>query len=148
LNVVSWHTGVPFTAYLGGGASNNSGTGANFSERAEQIGNPNVGLCGGTALDFFNTNAFAVPAQATYGNERRGAIEGPCSFSWSASLAKSFRYGPRERQHRVDIRWEVQNLTNTPSFSGISTTFGAAIFGQVTSAGAMRTMDVMLRFNF
>jgi trimeric autotransporter adhesin len=148
MNMVTWHTGLPFTAYLGGGASNNSGTGANFSERAEQVGDPNMGLCGGTALNFFNTNAFAVPAAGTYGNERRGAIEGPCSFSWNVSLAKSFRYGPRERQHHIDIRWEVQNLTNTPTFSGISTTVGASIFGQVTSASAMRTMDVMLRFNF
>ena len=147
-NIVTWHTGSPFTAYLGGGAANNSGTGANFSERAEQVGDPNVGICGGTALDFFNAGAFAVPAAGTYGNERHGAIEGPCSFSWNASLAKSFRFGPREQQHRVDVRWEVQNLTNTPSFNGISTTLGSAIFGQVTSAGSMRSMDVMMRFNF
>jgi len=147
-NLVTWHTGNPFTAYLGGGASNNSGTGANFSERAEQEGDPNVGICGGSALDFFNTSAFATPTQGTYGNERRGAIEGPCSFSWNVSLAKSFRFGPRERQHHVDVRWEVQNLTNTPSFTGISTTFGSAIFGQVTAAGAMRTMDAVVRFNF
>jgi hypothetical protein len=147
-NIVTWHTGSPFTAYLGGGASNNSGTGANFSERAEQVGDPNMGICGGTALNFFNTGAFAVPATGTYGDERRGAIEGPCSFSWNASLAKSFRFGPRERQHHVDVRWEVQNLTNTPSFSGIATTLGSSIFGQVTSAGSMRTMDVMMRFNF
>jgi trimeric autotransporter adhesin len=99
-------------------------------------------------LDFFDTGAFAVPAAGTYGNERRGAIEGPCTFSWNAALAKSFRFGPRERQHHLDVRWEVQNLTNTPSFSGISTTLGSPLFGQVTSAASMRTMDVFLRFNF
>jgi trimeric autotransporter adhesin len=148
MNLVTWHTGSPFTAYLGGGAANNTGTGANFSERAEQVGDPNLGICGGTALDFFNTGAFAVPQAGTYGNERRGAIEGPCSFSWNLSLAKSFRFGPRERQHSVMARWEVQNVTNTPSFSGISTTVGSPLFGQVTSAGSMRTMDVVLRFNF
>jgi trimeric autotransporter adhesin len=148
MNLVTWHTGSPFTAYLGGGASNNTGTGANFSERAEQVGNPNVGICGGSVLDFFNTSAFTVPAAGTYGNERRGAIEGPCALSWNISLAKSFRFGPRERQHHIDARWEVQNLTNTPSFSGISTTFGSPLFGQVTSAASMRTMDIMLRFNF
>lgn len=148
MNMVTWHTGTPLTAYLGGGAANNTGTGANFSERAEQVGNPNVGLCGGSPLDFFNTAAFAVPAAATYGNERRGAIEGPCSLSWNLSLAKSLRFGPRERSHSLMIRWEVQNVTNTPSFSGLETTVGSPLFGQVTSAGSMRTMDVMLRFNF
>lgn len=148
MNMVTWHTGTPFTAYLGGGASNNSGTGANFSERADQVGDPNVGVCGGSVLNFFNTGAFVVPAAGTYGNERRGAIEGPCSFSWSASLAKSFRFGPRERQRSITARWEVQNLTNTPSFTGLSTTLGSPLFGQINAAGAMRSMDVMLRFNF
>jgi trimeric autotransporter adhesin len=148
MNLITWNTGTPFTAYLGGGASNNTGTGANFSERAEQVGDPNVGLCGGSALDFFNARAFAVPPSGTYGNQRRGSIEGPCSFSWNVSLAKSFRFGPRERQHSVMARWEVQNLSNTPTFTGLATTVGSSLFGQVTSAGSMRTMDVMLRFNF
>lgn len=148
MNMVMWHTGTPYTAYLGGGAANNSGTGANFSERAQQVGDPNSGICGGSALDFFNTGAFAVPAAGTYGNERRGAIEGPCSFSWNMSLAKSFRFGPRERQHFLTARWEVQDLTNTPSYSGLSTTVGSPLFGQITSAGAMRSMSMSLRFNF
>jgi Carboxypeptidase regulatory-like domain len=148
MNMVSWHTGTPFTAYLGGGAANNSGTGANFSERAEQVGDPNAGICGGPALGFFNTSAFAVPAAGTYGDERRGAIQGPCSFSWNLSLAKSFRFGPRERQRSITARWEVQNLTNTPTYTGLSTTVGSPLFGQVNEAGSMRSMNFMLRFNF
>jgi trimeric autotransporter adhesin len=145
-NIVTWQTGVPYTAYLGGTSSDN-GTGASFSLRAEQIGNPNVGLCGNSPLDFFNTAAFTTPAATTYGNERRGSIEGPCKFNWNASLAKSFRFGPQERHH-LDIRWEIQNLSNTPSFTGLSTLLGSSSFGRVTSAGTMRTMDVMMRYNF
>ncbi len=145
-NIVTWQTGTPATAYLGGTASDN-GTGASFSLRADQIGDPNVGICGGSPLAYFNTAAFATPAATSYGNERRGAIEGPCKFNWNASLAKSFRFGPQERHH-LDIRWEVQNLSNTPSFSGLSTTLGSSSFGRVTSAASMRTMDVMARFNW
>jgi hypothetical protein len=145
-NIVTWQTGTPVTAYLGGTASDN-GTGASFSLRPDQIANPDLGICGGSPLAFFNTAAFATPAAGMYGDERRGAIEGPCKFSWNASLAKSFRFGPRERHH-LDIRWEVQNLTNTPAFSGVSATLGSSSFGRVTSAGSMRTMDVMARFNF
>ena len=62
-NIVTWQTGTPFTAYLGGTASDN-GTGASFSLRAEQIGDPNVGICGGSPLGFFNTAAFTTPACA------------------------------------------------------------------------------------
>src|ERR1700722_15520704 len=145
-NIVTWQTGNPVTAYLGGLASDN-GTGASFSLRADQVGDPNVGICGGTPLSFFNTAAFATPARTVYGNERRGAIEGPCKFNWNASLAKSFRFGPQERHH-LDVRWEVQNLSNTPSFSGLSTTLGSTSFGRVTAAGTMRTMDITMRYNF
>ena len=145
-NIVTWQTGNPVTAYLGGLASDN-GTGASFSLRADQIGNPNLGICGGSPLSFFNTAAFATPAPTVYGNERRGAIEGPCKFNWNASLGKSFRFGPQERHH-LDIRWEVQNLSNTPSFSGLSTTLGSTSFGRVTAAGTMRTMDITMRYNF
>ena len=145
-NIVTWQTGTPVTAYLGGTASDN-GTGANFSLRPDQVENPDLGTCGGSPLSFFNTTAFATPPTGQYGNEHRGAIEGPCKFNWNMSLAKSFRFGPRERHH-LDIRWEVQNLTNTPAFSGVSATTGSSSFGRVTSAGSMRTMDVMARFNF
>ena len=30
----------------------------------------------------------------------------------------------------------------------MGTTLGSTVFGRVTGAGSMRTMDVMLRFNF
>jgi hypothetical protein len=46
------------------------------------------------------------------------------------------------------LRWEVQNFTNTARFSGLGATLGSTIFGRVTSAASMRTMDMMLRFNF
>lgn len=146
LNIVTWHTGTPFTALLGGTASDN-GTGAAFSLRPDRISNPNEGICGGSSLAYFNTAAFATPATNQYGDEQRGSIEGPCSFSWNMSLAKSFRFGPQER-HRIDIRGEVQNLTNTPSFNGLATTLGSTLFGRVTSAASMRTMDAQVRFNF
>jgi Carboxypeptidase regulatory-like domain len=158
-NVITWQTGNPFTVLLGGNAANNSGTGSNFSERADlcrldgtcegATGSPNFGICGGSSLAFFNTGAFTVPAPGTFGNERRGTVEGPCSFSWNFSLAKGILFGgSRERHHRVEVRWEIQNLTNTPKFTGLGTTFGSTLFGRVTSAASMRTMDLMLRFNF
>jgi hypothetical protein len=145
-NIVTWRTGTPFTALLGGSASDN-GTGASFSLRPNQLNDPNFGICGGSPLGYFNTTVFAQPAPTQYGNERRGSIEGPCSFNWNVSLAKGFRFGPQER-HRIDIRWEVQNLTNTPSFNGLGTLVGSTLFGRVTSAASMRTMDAQIRLNF
>src|ERR1700676_2268418 len=89
LNIITWRTGNPFTALLGGTASDN-GTGASFSLRPDRGGNPNEGICGGQPLSFFHTGSFAAPSATQYGDEQRGSIEGPCSFTWNVSLAKSF----------------------------------------------------------
>ncbi len=159
-NIFTWQTGTPFTVLLGGVASDN-GTGANFSLRPDMTGNPNLGICGGSPAAFFNTKVFALPTDAggnlTYGNEARGSVEGPCQFSWNASLGKSFRFGPEQRRV-INVSWQVQNLTNTPNFTGIGTQFipagngsslgpSSSFFGRVTSAGSMRTMSLMVRFN-
>jgi hypothetical protein len=167
-NIFTWQTGTPFTALLGGVASDN-GTGVNFSLRPNIVGDPNLGICGGSPAAFFNTKAFALPTDSsgnlTYGDEDRGSIEGPCTFNWNAGLSKSFRFGPEQR-HVMNIEWQVTNLTNTANYTGIGTTLPCAtgtsgvitcgvtatsepsFFGRVTSAGSMRTMDLMVRFNF
>jgi trimeric autotransporter adhesin len=177
-NIFTWQTGTPFTILLGGVASDN-GTGANFSLRPDLIGDPNKGLCGGSPAAFFNTGVFTLPTDASgnlaYGDEARGAVEGPCQFNWNASLAKTIRFGP-DRRHNLNLSWQITNLTNTPSYTGIGTTlpcFGTAgtgsgtgdasgivcgagtgagsgfsLFGRVSSAGAMRAMVMQARFNF
>ena len=180
-NIVTWQTGTPDTVLLGGVASDN-GTGANFSLRPNLIGDPNLSICGGSPSHFFNTSVpqvFSLPTDAsdnlTYGDEPRGAVEGPCMFNWNLALAKTFRFGP-ERRHNLNISWQITNLTNTPSFNGLgitlpcsntqgggtgggtaagivcgvstSSTSAGSLFGRVTGAGAMRAMAVQARFNW
>lgn len=168
-NIFTWQTGTPFTVTLGGTASDN-GTGTNFSLRPNIRGNPNLGICGGTRTAFFNTSVFSPPVDSngklTYGDEPRGAVEGPCTFSWNMSIAKTIRFGP-ERRRTANFSWQIQNLTNTANFTGIGTllpcfntasgiscgTVGnsagpfRSFFGAVTSAGSMRTMYLMVRVN-
>ena len=176
MNIFTWQTGTPVTVLLGGVASDN-GTGANFSLRPNITGNPNLGICGGSPAAYFNTLVFSLPTDAsnnlTYGNEPRGAVEGPCQISWNGSLAKTFRFGPEQR-HIVNVAWQVQNLTNTPNFTGLGSVLpcfasasgrsgtgtaagivcglgagtGSSFFGRVTGAGSMRTMALMVRFNY
>jgi hypothetical protein len=146
-NLVTFNTGTPYTAQVLGNQADSTGTGANFSERADQVGNPSLGFCGGSATLAFNTAAFVLPPAGRYGDAARNTIEGPCSFSWNPSLARDFRYGS-DNSRRVTVRWEVQNLTNHPNFGGISTVVNSATYGRVTAAGTMRTMDVNVRVAF
>ncbi|HTZ72280.1 MAG TPA: carboxypeptidase-like regulatory domain-containing protein [Candidatus Aquilonibacter sp.] len=144
LNTVTWHTGTPLAIIS---PTDESGTGLK-TPFAEQLGNASFGICGGGAEEFFNTAVFGLPNPGTFGNARKDAIEGPCSFSWSASMNKAFRIGNTDNQRRGEIEWNVTNVSNHVNFGGIGTTVETSQFGQVTNAGGMRTMNLTLRFNF
>jgi len=140
-------TGTPFTALLQGNAADNTGTGSNFSTRADQIANPNLPSGQRAPLHFFNTSAFALPSALQFGDAARNTITGPGTFWINLALTKKFRTGQDGRVH-TDVRWEVQNLTNSPTFVGLHTIVDSAQFGRVDSVKPMRNMDLMLRVNF
>jgi hypothetical protein len=145
LDTVTWHTGNPLNVLLN---TDPSGTGASGFALPNMSGNPNTGICGGAVDAFFNKSVFSAPADGTFGNARKGVVEGPCSLVWNASMNKAFRIGNTDNQRRGEIEWNVSNVLNHVNYSGISTTYGTSQFGQVTSAGAMRSMSLTLRFNF
>jgi hypothetical protein len=98
-----------------------------------------------TAQQFFNDAAFTIPSGA-YGDAGRNSIPGPGSSLLNLSVRKGFRLD--ENNRRLDISWQVQNLLNHPSWSGVSTTVNALNFGQVTGVRAMRSMTFDLRIRF
>ncbi len=162
-------TGTPYTARLLGAASNNSGTGNNFSERPDAVANPFVAgpvaanpdtRCqttisqGGLAADqvrvplsWFNTCAFAVPLPGLFGNAGRNTVTGPGTVQFNMSAGKFMRFG-KDLQRRLEFRWEANNVFNTPSFTGVSTSLGSLNDGRVIGTRQMRTMDLQIRVNF
>jgi len=139
-------TGTPYTAEVLGTSTANLGGGGVFATRADQICNPNAGALG-APLNYFNTDCFVVPAAGQLGTAGRNTIIGPAMFTWNAQFGKTFPFG-RDHEHRLDLRWEVTNITNTPNLTGLSTLVNSATFGQVTGAGAMRAMNIVTRFTF
>jgi hypothetical protein len=140
-------TGTPFTALLMGNAADNTGTGSNFSTRPDQIGSANLPSDQRTPLHFFNTSAFVLPPALQYGDAGRNTITGPGTFQTDFSLTKKLRFGEGGRVY-TDVRWDVQNLNNTPNFVGLHTFVGSDLFGRVRSAKPMRNMNLMLRVSF
>jgi hypothetical protein len=140
-----WQTGSPYTARVQGFIADNSGAGNSFSERADQIGNPNSGPS--QPLSFFNTAAFLQPPLGRFGDAARGTITGPGSVTVNFGLSKGMRFG-KDGQRRADFRWEVNNLLNHPNFSGLSTIINSSTYGRVLGVQGMRTMDFNLRVNF
>ncbi len=140
-------TGSPFTARVLGSAADNTGTGVNLSERADQIGDPSLPRSQRTPLHFFNTSAFAVPPPGQFGNAARNTIPGPGSVKFNFSLARKFKFGEGTRRE-LEWRWEVFNATNTPSFMGMDDVVNSSTFGQVQQTFPMRRMDIMLKATF
>jgi hypothetical protein len=142
---VSAQTGTPYTALVDDPACEILP--GEFSERANQVADSALPASARTTTDWFNTAAFAEPAGSCIGDAPRNTIIGPGSFTTNFSVNRGIQYG-RDGLRRVDLAWNVTNLTNTPNFSGLSTVVNSATFGRVLSAGAMRTMNFTARWNF
>ena len=109
-----------------------------------------VNAGGGTLRQWFNTAAYAQPSNHTgfcdyFGNAPRNSIEGPGTVSNNMSLSKTVQM---RDTRSLEMRATIDNVFNTVQYSGVNTTYGAPQFGEVTSAGQMRTFQFMARFRF
>jgi hypothetical protein len=106
---------------------------------------------GGSLKHWFNTAAFTAPA-GLYGTASRNSITGPGTIQNNMSLAKTMQLGDTRS---FEVRATANNVFNTVQYSGVDTTLYtgaeanfASPFGQVTSAGAMRSFQFTARFRF
>ncbi len=140
-------SGSPYTARILGSSINNSGTGANQSERADSTGlDPSLPASESSVNHFFNTSAFVLPEPDRYGNAGRNTITGPGSELVSLALTKIIRLSQDGK--RLQFRAQAFNAFNIPNFTGLGTVVNAANYGRLTSAKQMRQMEFTLRFNF
>ncbi len=103
-----------------------------------------------TADAWLNPAAFAIPQNADgtyrYGNLGRNTLLGPGYFNLDAALTKDIRLGDTRR---LQIRWEVFNLTNHPSFGLPNAELGSADFGTIRSTvSTPRQMQFGVKFLF
>jgi hypothetical protein len=141
-------SGTPLTARVLGNQSNNSGTGANFSERAQATGLPlSLDRAARTTLDFFNTAAFTLPPAGQFGNAGRNTITGPGTVNFDMSLSRFITIS-QEHGVRGEFRLQADNAFNTPNFSGLATVVNAQDFGRVTGVKSMREFTVSMRLRF
>jgi hypothetical protein len=140
-------SGSPYTARILGSSINNSGTGANQSERADSTGlDPSLPGSESSVNHFFNTSAFVLPQPDRYGNAGRDTITGPGSEVVNLALTKIIRLSQDGK--RLQFRAQALNAFNTANFTGLGTVVNAANYGRLTSARQMRQMEFTLRFNF
>ena len=99
----------------------------------------------GTINQFFNKAAFTAPAAGQYGTASPGSIEGPGTVAVNATLSRTVQMGGTRS---FEARVTASNVFNTVQYSGINTVENSANFGTVTSAAAMRSLQVQARYRF
>lgn len=133
-------SGNPFTVVM---ASNTSYSQAG-SQYPNVVGTPQ--LSNRSPSQWFNVNAFAAPAPATFGNSRRNSLYGPGLLSFNMALSKSFQI---ERGVSVQFSADATNVINHPSFGLPDANIGPGHNAQITSVTVGgRAMQLVAKVRF
>jgi trimeric autotransporter adhesin len=104
-----------------------------------------------------NAAAYTAPLPGQWGDARRNSITGPNTFTFNASLARTFRLKDR---YNLDLRVDATNLLNHVVFTSWNTTLNPAsipgstlastspLFGLPAAANAMRSLQTTMRLRF
>jgi|HubBroStandDraft_6_1064221.scaffolds.fasta_scaffold02964_4 hypothetical protein len=153
-SIVSIHSGFPFTILNGKDANL---TGNTSTERAELVPGQDPVLGNRSATEWFNTAAFSqnaaalVSGIAVNGNSSRNMMRGPTFKDVDLAISRDFSLARLREGMNVQLRADAYNVFNIVSLnnpSGNGATVGSATFGQITSASAMRQLQLGLRFTF
>jgi len=129
--------GRPFSVYLRGDPSN-QGLRETYADYTGAPLNYHYHISN-SQEDFFNTSAFAAPADGTIGNAGRNSVRQPGIAQWDVGIFKKFNVSER---FSVKFKWDVFNILNHAMF--------AYETGNITSSGfgkLFATPDVGLGFN-
>jgi hypothetical protein len=96
-------------------------------------------------INCYDSTAFALPAQFTFGNAGRNILRGPKLVNTDLSFAKTVPIGATAR---VQLRAEIFNVFNNVNFGNPNGVWGTANFGRITTAAPMRQIQLGARFLF
>jgi hypothetical protein len=138
--IFTFRSGQALTPILAVDRANNGGS----QQRPNLVGD--TGLANQHRLAWFNTQAFALPAQYTYGNAGRNILRGPSRATQDISLFKDFLL--RGESLKLQYRADLFNTFNHPLLGNPGTTFDTGAFGQINSAAGNRTIQMALKVVF
>ncbi len=137
--LVQLRNGLPFHVTVPGDIANVGNP--NTYMRANVVGDWRVD--NPTANRWFNTAAFAQPANFTYGNEGRNIMRPDWLRRLDASMFRSFQITERAR---FELRWETYGTTNTTILNTPVANLASFQFGQITGSSGERTMQIGAKF--
>ena len=143
--ILMLQSGAPFTVNLSSAAdvANIGLVGGNNVERPNLVSDPNSGPK--TAHQWFNTSAFALPAQYTFGSAGRNDVLGSGLENLDLSLQKEWI---SHENFTLQFRFDIFDALNHPNFNLPGRIFGASNFGVITSAQDPRELQFAFKLAF
>jgi len=141
--VTTLRSGQPFNLLVQGDAANIGNKSTYNYERPNVVGNPQ--LTNPTAQKYFNTSAFAVPANS-FGNMGQDSLRSSPVYLVDFSL---FRTIPIKEKSSLQFRAEVFNVFNIQNLGVPGVTLGTSALGVVSSvSGFPREVQLSLKLRF
>lgn len=141
-NVTRLYSGPPFSVTTN---TNSTAAFSSGAQRANVIANPSLPSSQRNAQHWFNTAAFAQPANYQFGNASRNLVRGPGYEDLDFSLIRNVTFTEGKF---LQVRGEFFNTLNHTNFNTPQSTFGASDFGTITSSSAARQIQIGARFVF
>lgn len=114
--------------------------------RADVIRNPTLSSGERSEYRWFDTAAFVVPKDFTYGNSSRNLLFAPGDIVFDVSLLKDIRFAEK---FNLQFRLESFNLPNHANLSGPGTNISVpSSLGRITSVGDPRQVQIGLKLMF
>jgi hypothetical protein len=143
--IVTHYSGLPYMTFLTSDVANIGTVSGRSTEYPNIVGDPNA-IANRSPQLWFNTAAFAQPAQYTFGNSGRNILRTDSLNNLDFSVYKRWRF--LEVRH-VELRGEFFNLMNHPSFGYPGVSLGTAQFGKISNtrnSGRQIQLAVKVRF--
>ena len=137
--ITSWQTGLPVDVRT----QTTRTFSFNNQNRPDRTASGN--LENPTVDRWFDTGAFANPADFRLGNSGRNTVTAPGFFNIDATIAKKIGLG---EGRFLQFRGEFFNLTNTVNFGSPNNILGNPNFGRILSSRAARQIQFGLRIQF
>jgi hypothetical protein len=140
--VVTLQSGMPFAVTQQTNFNAFAGFG---TQRPNLVGDPELPSDERTTARWFNTTAFATAPQFTLGNASRNPVRGPAYKNVDIAVSRRI---PLHQGTAFELRVETFNLLNTPPFGNPNGTLGSPSFGQITTAGDPRIIQLAIKYVF
>jgi hypothetical protein len=144
--IVSAYTGRPFTVTSSGDTLNAPGNlqTADLVGTPHQMGSvqvdpdrPNV------TLPFYDTAAWKPVTDVRFGNTGRNSVRGPGAHTVDLSIFRNFPFGTRSK---LEARWEIFNLFNSPVLNNPTGLVTSRNFMRITSTANGLVFDRQMQF--